>query len=531
MSKTLLVARREYLDNLRTKTFWIGILLFPVIIAVSIIAARILARSKDQRTYAVVDYSKDQWLSKEIGRRSMDRDFLSVLRQNMARDPDQNGGKKTGAELRVAVRAAREKVGEGPLARLLAVFEQMPDEDLERLLASGEDRAAAMEVAARHAAKFSAVMQDLDPNELQREFAGLSTGKYRRVPIDDLGDDLAKVEDELRAQINRGDLFAYFVIGPDPVKSDEGSRYVSTNLTDSALRNWFGGVATEIVRERRVAELNLTKAQARHLADEYSFRERTVSKAGTEADVQDTQKASRYAPMAFVYLLWIAVFSVAQMLLSNTIEEKSNRIIEVLLSSVSPHQLMIGKILGIAATGLTMVLSWVVFAFLGAKIFAMSIDVELDVMAIVGDPLYLSSFVAYFIAGYLIYAALLVAIGSVCNSLKESQNLQTPVMMILIVPLLAMTFVVQDPNGTVSMVLTYIPLYTPFLMMNRAGGPPPAWEYVATTILIVVTVVLMFWAAGKIFRVGILMTGKPPRLREILGWLFRPPGDAGNVRS
>lgn len=530
MSKTLLVARREYLDNLRTKTFWVGILLFPVLIAVSIVAARVLARSKDQRTYAVVDYSKDQWLSREMARRAMDRDYRSIVRQQL--ETSKNDARaKTPAELRAAVQAARAKASAGPVRELLLVLEDMPDDDLRTLLEASDDKQAAMAVASKYAGKFMAALKDLDPKELQRAFAGMSTGKYRQVAIDHLGSDLGKVEEELRKQVSSGELFAYFVIGADPVKSDAGSRYVSTNLTDSDLRNWFSGLATEIVRERRVADLELDTEQAKLLADSFDFRERTLSKTGAEADVAKEEKANRYAPMAFVYLLWIAVFSVAQMLLSNTIEEKSNRIIEVLLSSVSPHQLMTGKILGIAATGLTMVASWVVFAFVGAKIFAASISLDFDILSVVGDPLYLASFVAYFLSGYMIYAALLVAIGSVCNSLKESQNLQTPVMMVLIVPLLAMTFVVQDPNGTVSRVLTYIPLYTPFLMMNRAGGPPPAWEYVATTILIVLTVATMFWAAGKIFRVGILMTGKPPRLGEIVTWLFRPPRDAANVRS
>ncbi len=82
----------------------------------------------------------------------------------------------------------------------------------------------------------------------------------------------------------------------------------------------------------------------------------------------------------------------------------------------------------------------------------------------------------------------------------------------------------QDPNGTVARIFTYIPIYTPFLMMNRAGGPPPLWEYGASTVLILVSLVIAFWGAAKIFRVGILMTGKPPRIREILRWLRAPIG-------
>ncbi|HLQ36586.1 MAG TPA: ABC transporter permease, partial [Planctomycetota bacterium] len=113
----------------------------------------------------------------------------------------------------------------------------------------------------------------------------------------------------------------------------------------------------------------------------------------------------------------------------------------------------------------------------------------------------------------------LVAIGSVCNSLKEAQNLLQPVFLLLMIPLFAMVPIVQEPNGTMARVFTYIPIYTPFAMMNRASGPPAAWEYAVTTVLILVSVFVAFKAAGKIFRVGVLMTGKPPKLKEILGWL------------
>src|SRR5262249_4406405 len=155
----------------------------------------------------------------------------------------------------------------------------------------------------------------------------------------------------------------------------------------------------------------------------------------------------------------------------NTVEEKSNRIIEVLLSSVSPGQLMSGKIWGIGLTGLTITASWVVFAVVGllvAPLFIKKLD-EFHLMDVVGDPLYLISFLGYFLTGYLLFAAILVAIGSVCNSLKEAQNLLQPVFLLLMIPLLAMMPVVQEPNGLMARVFTYIPLYTPFAMMNRAS--------------------------------------------------------------
>jgi ABC-2 type transport system permease protein len=92
-------------------------------------------------------------------------------------------------------------------------------------------------------------------------------------------------------------------------------------------------------------------------------------------------------------------------------------------------------------------------------------------------------------------------------------------MMALMIPLLSMVFIGQEPNGTVAKILSWIPFFTPFTMMNRAGGPPATWEYIGTSVLLLATIWLTMRAAGKVFRVGVLMTGNPPKLREILGWL------------
>ena len=186
---------------------------------------------------------------------------------------------------------------------------------------------------------------------------------------------------------------------------------------------------------------------------------------------------------------------------------------------------MHGKIYGIAFTGMTMIGTWVLFALMASWIApailgsGSSSDGIGFLIAIISNTTYLTSFVLYFIGGFLLYAAVLVAIGSVCNTLKEAQNLMQPVIMILMVPLIAMVFVTKEPNGMVAKVLSFIPLFTPFTMMNRSAGPPETWEYVATSILLVVTIWLAFKAAGKVFRVGVLMTGNPPKLKEIFGWL------------
>src|SRR5262249_7920135 len=155
----------------------------------------------------------------------------------------------------------------------------------------------------------------------------------------------------LNDKVRDGSLFAYFVLDRDPVKrtdkGTEGLEYVSNNLTDSDLTNWYADAMTQVVRRARIAEASISPAIAEGIQEHIRFKPRQVSATGTTEDVHKEDQAGKWAPVGFVYLLWIAVFTAAQMLLTNTVEEKSNRIIEVLLSSVSPGELMTGKIWGI----------------------------------------------------------------------------------------------------------------------------------------------------------------------------------------
>jgi ABC-2 type transport system permease protein len=359
-------------------------------------------------------------------------------------------------------------------------------------------------------------------------FAAMGAAQQSKfVPLADLGvptEDLAKAREALNGKVQKGELFGYFVLGADPSNSTDGFEYVSNNLTDTGLRTAYEAALTRLVQRERIKAAGITPQVAEHIQKRVTFAPKQLDASGKTEDVKKEQVIDKWAPAGFVYFLFIAIMSITSLLLTNTVEEKSNRIIEVLLSSVSPGQLMHGKILGIAATGMTIVLTWVTFGLLAAT-FAPALlgDGGPQMLSVLFTALsnsgYLVAFVFYFLAGYLLYAAILVALGSVCNSLKEAQNLMQPVMMMLMVPLIAMVFVTQEPNGTVAKVLSFIPLFTPFTMMNRAGGPPETWEYVATSVLLAVSIWFAFVAAGKVFRVGVLMTGNPPKLREILSWL------------
>lgn len=497
-NKTLLVAQREYLENIRTKTFWIGILAFPVLIAISLAAGFVLAKLKQTQHYAVLDLSATR-IGERIERQARSGD-MEALALQLAKGEGLAGAMQTlqaelGSDLaKLAPSADPAKAPDVPpevRERLFDAFMKLPAADVEAMMSQQKAMASAQ--------------------------------KYRRKTLADLGlADLppAEQEKELEARLQRGELFAYFILGADPLQRLDDFRYFSKNVTDNDLRGWYERAATKIVQDLRIAEAKIAPEVASRIKEQVRFVEKKRDADGRETAVTVADKGQGWAPVAFVYLLWIAVFTAAQMLLTNTVEEKSNRIIEVLLSSVSPIQLMAGKIWGIAATGLTLTVSWAVCALLGVWAAEQLMPgADLSSLAAARDPLYLASFVVYFLLGYLLYAAILVGLGSVCNSLKEAQNLLQPVFVLLIIPLVSMMFIVQEPNGLVAKVLSYVPLFTPFTMMNRAGGPPELYEYVITTLLLLASVWFAFKAAGKIFRVGVLMTGNPPKLKEVLGWL------------
>jgi ABC-2 type transport system permease protein len=483
-NKTLLVAQREFLENVRTKTFWVSIFIVPLLIGAMVGGGALLNKLKQVQRYTVLDLG-DADLQARAERELRQGDMSAIFRaaKDLAANPEL-------AELSTKVRPD----GTEPTAeQLLAIYEWYQKQP--------------PEVVAR--------LSDLETAQ-----------RFQFVSLDELGiaaTDPVAARKALNERVDKGKLYAYVVLGKDPLRSFDGFEYVSNNLTDGSLRSAYEGALTRLIQKERIRDAGIAPKVAEHIQQRVSLAKLRVDATGATTAVKQENEIDKWAPVGFVYFLFIAIMSITSLLLTNTVEEKSNRIIEVLLSSVSPGQLMHGKILGIAGTGLTIVLTWVTFGVLTAAIAPQLLGESGGMMKIVFTALknsnYLIAFVFYFLAGYLLYAAILVALGSVCNSLKEAQNLMQPVMIMLFIPLIAMVFVTQEPNGAVARVLSFIPLFTPFTMMNRAGGPPELWEYVATSALLLVSIWFAFQAAGKIFRIGVLMTGNPPKLKEILGWL------------
>jgi len=512
MRRIFLVAQREFLENIKTKGFWIGILIFPVLLTAMIAVPQLLERTRSSRRFAVVDQSG--WILNAVEQRIEQNDLLAVLTDGAAK---RAGTDDAYSALPAAERDLLEAVADldAPVVhRLIEVLVEggPPDSVPPPARPALEDQGQA----------FLQWWRGLSPAERATTADGVSAKRFVRVPTP-VGDSVTAA---LNQMVNADEIFAYFVIGTDPISGRDSSRYVSNNLTDADLLNWYEGQVSAEVRERRLAQENITPQVAQWIQTPVQFDARKVSGTGEEEEVKTRDRARQIAPVVFVYLLWVSVFTVSQMLLTNTIEEKSNRVIEVLLSSVSPVELLAGKIAGIAATGLTLVGSWALMFYIGALYLprAFGAPMDLNLASLATDPIYIGSFIGYFLLGYLFFAAILSSMGSVCNTLKEAQNLMQPVILLFIVPLMTMMPIMRDPNGTLARVLSFIPPFTPFVMMNRAAGPPALWEYAATTVLLIASVAAVLWAGAKVFRIGILLTGKPPKVKEILRWVRAPVG-------
>ena len=514
MIKTWLVARREFLESLKTKSFWIGILAMPILMVLSIGVPAMLEDRKDVRRYAILDESG--WLEAAIEQAADGPDLLRVLRELRRRQVERDGIDGLPVVLK-KLSETLSTVDEDHLILLANQLDSLSGPDAEKLKEALPPQAQEAVLALNN--EFRKWWRSLPPEEADALGGDLDRSRYEKLPLPDAGD--GDMRELLNDMVESGALFGYFVIPTDPSAKGAELRYISNNLTDTGLKNWLTRYANDVVQRRRFLDEGVDESQVRRILASVAFVQSRVASGGVEEAVQNKDRAMDWAPVVFVYVLWMAVYIIAQSLLTNTIEEKSNRIIEVLLSSISPLQLMSGKIFGIALSGLAMVGSWVVFFFLAIRYLPALLGASpgFDLTTLVSDPRYLTSFVVYFLLGYLLYSAVFVAIGSVTNSLKEAQNMLMPMFLVLMVPLFAMIPVAEDPNGTLAKVLSYVPIYTPFIMMNRAAAPPTTMEYVTTTVLLVVAVIGAFWAAGKVFRVGILMTGKPPRLREIFRWL------------
>jgi ABC-type Na+ efflux pump permease subunit len=307
---------------------------------------------------------------------------------------------------------------------------------------------------------------------------------------------------------------ALVVVHPDALQKSPGAErfgaydlFVRAKLDDRVIEEIDDGVRDAIVGAR-VSLAGLDRTRIEDLTTVRRVPPKTVT---AEGEGRTNEILNRLIPMALMGLLLMSVLMSGQYLLTTTIEEKSSRVVEVLLSAVSPMELMVGKILGQFAVGLL-----VLALYLGLGLIAMLSFASLGLL----DPALIAYLLVFYLLAYFSVGAFMAAIGSAVNELREAQGLMTPIMMIIMIPWFLWMPISRDPNSTLAVVLTFVPPISNFVIMLRLASstPPPLWQTLLAVVVGAAGVYASLWFAARVFRIGLLMYGKPPNLATLLKW-------------
>lgn len=299
------------------------------------------------------------------------------------------------------------------------------------------------------------------------------------------------------------------------------------------------------IKQEKLSSLGVTQNDIDKLRTKVTIDAKKVGKDGKE--VLTSIGANTIVGMVAALLIYFFIFIYGVQVMKGVIEEKTNRIVEIIVSTVKPFQLMLGKVLGIALVGLTQLSMWIVLTgiLMGVSSLVLGYSIlDADQMTTVannpamqnGDPdlqqmfgaiaslpitTILVSFVFYFLGGYLFYGALFAAIGSAVDSETDTQQFMLPITLPLVFSMvISFSVVINDPNGVLATWLSMIPFSSPIVMMARIPFGVEPTELILSIVILLASILGVIWLAGKIYRTGILMYGKKPTYKEIGKWLF-----------
>lgn len=307
---------------------------------------------------------------------------------------------------------------------------------------------------------------------------------------------------------------AYLIL-PAGVLEDARPEYRAKNTSDFGLRALETAISQAVI-ERRLIQAHLEQARITEYMKRVDLKtNKLTAEGGAQADGGGT------FIIAFVMLFftYMSVLFYGLFVMRGVIEEKQSRIVEILMSSVKPMQMMLGKLIGIGLVGLTQIGIWALSAGLisavGVSLFAAR-GVTLPTIPVS----LLIYFVVFFVLGYFLYATLYAMVGATVSSEEDAQQAQIPVTLLIVVPMMIFSMVMANPNSGSSIALSMIPFFAPTLMMLRiAVINPPVWQVLLAMLIMVVTILGLVWVAARIYRVGILMYGKRPSIAELGRWL------------
>ena len=361
-----------------------------------------------------------------------------------------------------------------------------------------------------------------------------------------------ETEASLRKQLQQEKIDAYVVVPEGATAANlDSMRFVSGKKIGLMSRDKIEEEINKRLEEKRLMSLNISKAQL----DSIQHRDNHLSFTTLEGAQEDDANVGISYAVGFIsgFLIYIVLFIYGTMVMRGVMEEKVNRIAEIIVSSVKPFQLMMGKILGIGAVGLIQFFIWIILVFvLQAALLMMFPGVDAaaiqantggmaggssaatnsavaEIMKNMGSinfPLIAGCFIFYFFGGYLLYSSLFAAVGSAVNEdPQDAQSLMLPITMPIIFGIVIMTKAVNAPYSTLSQFGSLFPLTSPIVMMARVAhgipGGVTVWELLTSMGLLILGFICTTWLAAKIYRTGILMYGKKATWKEMWKWAFR----------
>lgn len=473
MSRMLTVAWREFAATVFTKGFLIGIVMMPVmigIVALAMIAMRGLKGPAIEGEIAVIDRSG----------------LVSGFIQS--RFTPESLKAESDEQAEQVQKVVDEKLGEAGKVLI------------------NPNTKEAMKAAAAQAqggAKLSLALLDASA-DAEREKTPVMDAKIVRTSdaADNGSNRLGLVVINSGAVTATNGKFESFDVFFAPKLDFQVQQQVTRRIADAI-------VDARVTNDARFKAGMLSPADVRAVIGRPESKVITVSRDGEK---KSRGELTMLIPMAFMILLMMSTMISTQSLLTSTVEEKGSRVMEVLLSAVSPMQLMTGKIVGQLGVGLIIL---AVYAGLGV------VGLVAAAMRDLIDPWALVSLLVFFLLAYGTIACMMAAIGSVVNDMREAQALLGPVMTIIMLPWLFWFLIQRAPNSTFATLLSFTPVINPWIMVLRLSGsePVPIWQIPVSVLIAVATLVFMAWAAAKIFRIGVLMYGKPPNFTTLIRWV------------
>ena len=345
------------------------------------------------------------------------------------------------------------------------------------------------------------------------------------------------------------EIFAFLNITDDLLQNPTAATLYSQKQIPIGLKNTIDKTLSEYLKDEKLASYNIDNLKQIIEDSKINFNIKTIKWDEDGSEKSTSAEVASILGMILTFIIYMFIIMYGGMVMQGVMEEKTNRIIEVMISSVKPFDLMMGKIIGIGFVGLTQVFLWGILTtvlvsgslfFFGGNtspedmvtaqmaaqgvnnVAAGSSDISIQVQEIINSinfGMIGTSFVLYFIGGYLRHAALFAAIGSALEQQEDTQQFMTPIMLLMAFSLYAGIYSMNNPDGPLAFWCSMIPFTSPIVMMVRLPFDIPVWELALSFALLFATAILIIWFSAKIYRVGILMHGKKPSIKEMIKWV------------